>query len=478
MYTKKILKKSTIWSVVPILVVLLSFGVSWSARTVSQDTRQPLNLELVVGKSTILKSHDPVKRVSVADPEIADLVILSPYDIHVIAKAVGGTNVVLWQDSKPSVVYDLSVTCDVSRLKQKLHEILPDEKGIRVVATSDSISLSGIVSSEEKLSQVISLAEAYAPDGKVRNMLQVAGVQQVMLEVRVAEMSRSLANKIGVNFSYVSGNSFGVSLLDGLTQLVDPDSSNIGSGGPFGLYVSPSVNALFRFSSGNATWTGFFDALKSDGLVKILAEPTLISLSGQQANFLAGGEYPVPVPQGLGTVGIDYKPYGVGLSFTPTVLSENKISLNVTPEVSELDFSTAVAVGGFVVPGLTTRKASTVVELADGQSFAVAGLISERVRTAVDKFPLLGDIPILGALFRSTKFQKNETELVIIVTPHLVKPLNMAEQTLPTDYYIEPSDMEFYLWGLIEGREKAEQRTGTIEGKMDGDFGHVMPMTE
>jgi len=232
------------------------------------------------------------------------------------------------------------------------------------------------------------------------------------------------------------------------------------------------VNALFRFSNGNSTWTGLIDALQEDGLVKVLAEPTLIALSGQSANFLAGGEFPIPIPQGLGTVAIDYKKFGVQLTFTPTVLSEDVINIKVAPEVSELDFSTAVQFSGFVIPGITTRNASTTVELADGQSFAIAGLLRDTVKEQIRKFPLLGDIPILGALFRSQSFLKNETELIIIVTPHLVKPLNMAKQTLPTDFHIEPNDAEFYLEGRLEGRENGQP---AVRGKLDGDFGHTMP---
>ena len=289
-----------------------------------------------------------------------------------------------------------------------------------------------------------------------------------MLEVRVAEMGRSTTKRLGINFNYVNGNDFGVSLLGGLSQLSD----NVPTSGSFGLTVSPAVNALFRFSNGSSTWTGLIDALQEDGLVKVLAEPTLIALSGQTANFLAGGEFPIPVPQGLGTVAIDYKKFGVALNFTPTVLSEDVISIKVAPEVSELDFSTAVQFSGFVVPGITSRRASTTIELADGQSFAIAGLLQDSIKSQISKFPLLGDLPILGALFRSQSFIKNKTELIIIVTPHLVKPLNMAKQTLPTDNYIEPNDAEFYLEGRMEGREKAQPG---MRGKMDGAFGHSMP---
>jgi pilus assembly protein CpaC len=183
----------------------------------------------------------------------------------------------------------------------------------------------------------------------------------------------------------------------------------------------------------------------------------------------------VPVPQGLGTVAIEYRSFGVRLAFTPTVLSESKINIEVNPEVSELDFTTAIRFEGFVVPGLSTRRAATSVELADGQSFAIAGLLKESVREDIAKFPLLGEIPILGALFRSQEFLKQETELIIIVTPHLVKPLDLAKQTMPTDYYIEPSDAEFYLLGLTEGKEKHQPAT---TGELDGEFGHAMPVTK
>jgi len=244
--------------------------------------------------------------------------------------------------------------------------------------------------------------------------------------------------------------------------------------GPVGLFVSPAVNALFRFNKQGADWTGFIDALREDGLVKILAEPTLIALSGQNANFLAGGEFPIPVPQGLGSVAIEYKPFGVGLSFTPTVLSEDRLSIEVVPEISELDFGTALRIEGFVVPGLSTRRASTVVELADGQSFAIAGLLRETVRDSLAKYPVLGEIPVLGMLFRSREFQKNETELVIIVTPHLVKPLDAAKQPLPTDYYREPDFVEFYIEGLMEGREKKQPLERT--GEFDGEFGHAVSL--
>jgi pilus assembly protein CpaC len=247
------------------------------------------------------------------------------------------------------------------------------------------------------------------------------------------------------------------------------------------MEVSVPVSAITRFPIKGAAATIFIDALKERGLVKVLAEPTLITLSGKSANFLAGGEFPIPVPQpgaGATAITIEYKPFGVGLHFTPTVLSNKKISMEVSPEVSDLDFTNAITISGFVIPALATRRLSTTIELADGQSFAIAGLLKDDLREVISKYPLLGEIPILGALFRSSSFRKNETELIVIVTPHLVKPLDMANQTLPTDQFIEPNDFEFYLLGHTEGEEKPGSKPQNSQNQapeFEGSFGHIEP---
>ena len=474
-------------SAVGVLVVSLWFlySLASSAQAPSQGairTYTPQKLNLTVGKSLVIDTPAAVTRVSLANPEIADTVVISPRQVYLIGKAVGTTNLTLWGgDDRVYSVFDVAVSADLALLKEKLQEILPGEN-IKVIGAHDSVTLSGEVTSTANLSQAVAITEAFAPK-KVVNLVQVSGVHQVMLEVRVAEMSRSLARRLGFNFTVVgSGGDFGISRIGNLLSSLE--ISDLAVGGAF----SPSVNALFRFFKGNTTVTGFIDALKENGLVKILAEPTLVTLSGQEARFLAGGEFPVPVPQEQDTITIEFKQFGVGLSFTPTVLSGDKISMRVAPEVSDLDFTTAVVLSGFVVPGLTTRRASTVIELADGQSFAIAGLLRETVREAVSKFPILGDIPILGVLFRSTSFQKNETELIIIVTPHLVKPLDMARQSLPTDQYIEPNDFEWYLLGSLEGvgstrtprREQGQSRDVPLAlpkktGGLEGEFGHIVP---
>ena len=424
------------------------------------EIRTPQNIELVKGKSLVINTLATLKRVSLADPEIADARVVSPRQLYLTGKAVGATNLTLWTENDYIfAVYDLVISPDLTRLKAKLYEILPGED-IRVTTAHDAITLFGKVSSTAKIDQALEVANAFAPE-RVVNLLQVAGVHQVMLEVRVAEMSRSITKRLGFNFAVLAGGqAFGVSRLN---NLITFDNGLAAAGA--------TINALFRLQTNGITLTSFIDALKEDGLVKILAKPTLITLSGQEANFLAGGEFPVPVPQQEDAITIEFKTFGVGLSFTPVVVSDRQISLRVAPEVSELDFSNSVSFSGFVVPGLTTRRASTVIELADGQSFAIAGLLDESVRESIAKFPLLGDIPILGALFRSVSFQKSETELVIMVTPHLVKPVDATQQPLPTDTFIEPSDIDFLLLGLLEARTGQ----GGVSGQLDGSFGYTMP---
>jgi pilus assembly protein CpaC len=351
--------------------------------------------------------------------------------------------------------------------------VLPQEQNIRVSSSNDAITLSGTVSNTANLSQALAMAQ---PFGKVVNILEVGGVQQVMLEVRISEISKSTLKRLGINFTGVSsdGTKFGASILNNLTNV--SRTFPFVSGSPAEVGISQSINALFRFIHDGTTWTGFIDALKENGLLTVLAEPTLTALSGQTASFNAGGEVPIPQASGLGTVSVTFKKFGVGLSFTPTVLSEGKISMRVEPRVSDVDFSNAITQNGFVIPGFTERSVSTVVELADGQSFALAGLLSEKVNEDVAKFPLLGDIPILGALFRSSSFKKNESELVVIVTPHLVKPLDMSRQTLPTDKYGDPGDFRFYLLGDLVGSANERKSSTVLRQKgFDGEVGHIVP---
>ncbi len=488
---------------------------------------EPERITVPAGKSIIVDTAQAVKRVAVTEPPVertdrsvsADQFtasqapgqtaaaarpvalpsaggrvpvvtarVISPRQIYINGRIPGSASITLWGQGDAVIgVLDVEVVPDLNRLKEEVHTLFPGEKGVRISSSLEHVTLSGTVSGLAVANQVLELARAYAPDkdGKSRiiNLLEVGGVQQVMLEVRVSEMSRSLARRLGFNFSFISqsGKQFGLSLLNNLTSLPREGWP----GNP--LNVTSNVNGILNFLGDGATWTVFIDALKENGLLKVLAEPTLITLSGKEARFLAGGEFPIPVPQGVGggtTITIQYKPFGVGLAFTPVVLSNGKISMQVAPEVSDLDFTTAVAIQGFIVPSITTRRVSTTVELADGQSFAIAGLLKEDTREVISKFPLLGEIPVLGALFRSSSYQKRDTELIVIVTPHLVKPLDTTKQTIPTDQFVDPNDFEFYLLGIYEGMGEPKPaaspagpapRTGST---LDTTFGYVMPQAK
>lgn len=463
------------------------------AQSVTVGTSAVQLLELTAGKSRVLDLPIAIKRASLANPDVADTMVLSPTQIYLTGRSIGVTNLTLWRENdQVFAIYDVVVAPDVARLKQELHRVLPDEAGILVTSNHDHVAVAGTVTSAARLPKVLEMAEAYAPK-KVVNLLQVGGVQQVMLEVRVAEMSRELVRRLGFNLDYVSPNSFGIGLLNSLTSLntFTQAGPTLGS---LGKSVSQSITAVLGSGKGKLFWTAYIDALQEKNLVKVLAKPTLVALSGQEAAFLAGGEFPIPVPQAFGVVTVLFKKFGVGLSFTPNVLNDKHISMQVAPEVSELDFQNALRLQGVTIPAITTRRASTVVEMADGQSFAIGGLLRDNVRESIKSFPLLGDIPILGSLFRSSSFQKNETELLIIVTAHLVKPLDMTAQTLPTDYFTEPNDFEFYLMGMTEkgssgGRlgfggkpglrspaaEELGARAGRSASRLEGSFGHIVP---
>ena len=334
--------------VVVCLFFVLTFGFSdihwvWAQgppRVTLEPT--PQKISLMVGESKILKINEKqgaATKVELVDPKIADAIVLTPWQVYISGKGLGITTLVMrGKDGAAFYTVDVEVYLEISKLKEALHKILPEED-IKVTATHDHITLSGTVSSTSNLSQVLTITQSYLPkDGKVINLLEVAGVHQVMLEVRVAEMSRSLLKRLGFNFAYLTphGN-FGLTALNSLISLNQFNMPGTAiSGG-----ISQAVNPIVRFSTSGTNWTAFIDALKEDGLLKVLAEPTLITLSGKTANFLAGGEFPIPVPQASGvstTITIEYKPFGVGLNFSPTVLSNKKISMQVAPEVSELDF--------------------------------------------------------------------------------------------------------------------------------------------
>jgi pilus assembly protein CpaC len=434
-----------------------------------QEIKQVLRLR--VGHSKVLRTPFAITRISVADPEIADIILISEKEVYVNAQAPGVTNLSIWGKARFTTAA-VVVEADVSLLKEKLHQILPKEK-IGVEAAGDSVVLNGEVSGPVAQDTAISLALPFVggKKEKVVNLLHVGGVQQVMLEVRLAEIARQVLERIGVNFNLIdrSGANFGISTLDNLTSIsnfirtISPNNTVTTS---FTQTPATIINAMAGWKTGTVLWTMFFDVLKQNNLGRVLAEPNLVTTSGQEAAFMAGGEYPIPVPQATGggtTITIEYKKFGVGLAFTPTVLAENKIALKVAPEVSEIDptLNVSYTAAGILVPGLRVRRASTHVEVKDGQSLAIAGLLQDNYRNSVAKFPILGDIPILGTLFRSNQWQKQQTELVVFVTPHLVKPMAATAARLPTDAYVDPTDFEFYLLGWTQGRPKQKPAPGS-----------------
>jgi pilus assembly protein CpaC len=451
-----------------IILVLLGAAPAQAVDLMDRVKNQEINqvLRLKVGRSKVLRTPFALTRISVADPDIADLILISEREIYINALAPGATNISMWGKSRFTSA-TVTVEADLTLLKEKLHQILPKEK-IGAEAAGDSIVLTGEVSGPIAQSTALALAKPFAGGkaDKIVNVMHVGGVQQVMLEVRVAEINRLVAERIGVNFNALApqGN-FGVQQLNSLASVGDLARVFTGAGSAsttsFTQLLTPGLAAMGGWTAAGTLWTVFLDVLKQHNLGRVLAEPNLVTTSGQQASFLAGGEFPIPVPQsgagGSTTITVEYKKFGVQLEFTPTVLNDSKISVKVHPTVSELDNTfgqTFVLPGGYVVPGLRSREMNTQVEVNDGQTFAIAGLLSDNSRTIMKKFPVLGDIPILGVLFRSDEYQKNLTELVALVTPHLVKPMAPGAARLPTDKWIDPTDVDFYLLGRDQGGQK------------------------
>lgn len=451
------------------------------------DEERLHSLQLEVGKTAILVPEFAVKRVSVGNPKILDVVVLSPREVQLVPSAIGSTNVILWGKGRlPAAVIDISVGSSYAHIERTLRSVLKTDD-IFVESAGRSIILTGSVASPVQVERAMAIANAFFSQrgagggggrsgSRVVNALEVGGKQQVMLEVVIAEMSRSMARRLTVNWNTVFGHAskFGLtSLLGGLVS-IDNDSPNT-------LFVDPRASLVGTFlnESSGFSATAIVDFAKENGLVKVLAKPTLLARSGQKASFLAGGEVPIPVAQGgaFGSITVEFKQFGVGVEFAPTVLGPNHIHLEVAPEVSEPDFSLGTFVGGAATPGFITRRASTSVDLADGQSFAIAGLLSSQVNQTVEKYPWFGDLPILGVLFRSTSFQRQETELVILVTPRIVKPLPDGPPRLPTDAFVEPNDFEFYLLGAMEaqrGPGSADASDGSAS--LIGPAGHRVPI--
>lgn len=469
------------------------------------------HLVVTVNQSRVIKLTTKATRVSVANPEIADILVLDPSQVYVVGKQLGTTNLVMWDaKEKPSGTILLEVTPDLDLLKTRLHEVLPGEQ-VEVRSAQGSIVVSGTVSSADKANSAAQIAQSFGKAGgnpEILNLIQVGGSQQVMLEVKVAEISRNLVKRLDINFSafYSGGSDIKIGTAGSGTTFPDlvtdaglriPLSSDGAIWGPAVTEYMPGKSvvqdkAIFLNAlNGNFLFNMVIDAAKNQGLAKILAEPNLTTLSGQEAKFLAGGEFPIPVSDGDGGTTIEYKEYGVGIQFIPFVLDSGVISLKVNVTVSDLtstnsaSVATGAASGGtnFFVPALTKRSANATVEVKTGQTIAIAGLINESLRENVDKFPGLGNLPGLGALFRSQEFTKGQTELMIFVTPRLARSFNPELVKLPTDSFVEPDDLEFYLLGRLEACKDRSKRNalscsgsglklGPDTSGSEGPFGH------
>ena len=408
-------------------------GAQIAASGISSHGRSGgLAIDIPINKSDVIRSEQPFLEVAVGNPEIADVQVLGDRALYVFGRQFGATSVTLsGDDGRIIAVVDVNVTHDVGRLKQMLHALLPNER-IAVRAAHDGIVLSGEVSSAAAASSAVTIAERFAPDA-VSNLLQVGGTQQVMLAVRFVEMRRDTVKRLGINLSGAGGGG-ALTLFGDIAAVI----------------ASPPSLAQFGFNvlTGSVDFTAFLDLLEEKGIARTLAEPTLVALSGDTADFLAGGEFPIPVGAEDGEVEIEFKNFGVGLTFTPTVLSGDLINVQLFMEVSEPDEAQDLELLGVRIPGLTVRRATTTVELRSGQSFAIAGLLSENFTDQVKQLPFLGDVPVLGALTRSTQFTTGQTELVMIVTPWLVQPVDGSR--LRTPGFTPPSERELFLSGKIE----------------------------
>jgi pilus assembly protein CpaC len=417
----------------------------------------------------MLRLPGPVSNRTLGNPNVAQAMLVSPESLYLLGMSIGTTNMILQEKNGSCSVIDVEITMDPDALMQTFRELFPDEKNIRITAAADSLVLSGMVSDALVAAQVVDLATAYVRrpallgpaqqegmnplmtaglqqqntnaaqvGARVINLLSVGSAQQVMLEVKIAEVSKTLIDKLGTGVQgSIGGGAWTYSIL---TQFL---TGTLGGGA----------------SATRSTGTKFtLEAEKKDGLVKILAEPNVMAISGQEGSFLAGGKILIPVSQDAlsNRIILEEKEFGVGLKFTPTVLSGGRINLKVSPEVSELSregvgISNLSNTANTILPLITTRRSSTTVQLGDGESFAIGGLIKNNRTTNVKAFPILGELPLIGALFRSTDFQQDRTELVFVVTPRLIKPLPQ-KVVLPTDNHIDPSRSELFLGGQLEGK--------------------------
>ncbi len=464
------------------LAACLTLAVAWladpaSAQSGRFETLEPADqVQIEVGKGQVIRLPRPAATVFVADPEVADVQAQSPSIIYLFGRRAGTTSLFA-VDENDEVLLRSTVRIDhnLEGLRAAIDRLLPAHD-VDVSSVDGSIVLDGEVDSPTDAQELRNLASRYLGENEsLLNRIRVGAPTQVHLRVRVAEVSREVIKEFGINWEtlFNSGN-FTFGFASG-RDLVNSSGSILRSPANAGGNA-PGIG-FGNYSSGSASVSTALDALAEEGLVTVLAEPNLTALSGETASFLAGGEFPIPVASDDSEIEIEFKEFGISLAFTPTVLNRNRISLRVRPEVSELSDNGAITISGLTIPALATRRAETTVELGSGQSFMVGGLLSNDVQNTVSKFPGLGDLPVLGTLFRSQRFQTNETELVILVTPYLVNPVDEPVLATPSDGYQPPSDIERILEGRLHHATLQRGRgapLGPVKQRLVGPIGFVL----
>ena len=393
------------------------------------------DFSLAVNSSEVLQFDANIDHALISNPAVADIIPMSDKSLYILGKSKGKTSLTLFDENKNLLgVFDVQVTYDLGELRQRIYEMAPGEN-INIRTNGDSIILSGSASSPSVANLAADLASQHAP-GKVMNAIQTSSSQQVMLSVKIAEVQRTASKSLGLSANAFFNN--GKDSLQFFSGVLNPESF---------------ARAIGNVRVGEFDINILFDALEDDGILTTLAEPNLVAVSGETAYFLAGGEFPVPISESdegdFARITVSFKEFGVRLAYTPTIIGDT-INLVIEPEVSNLDPTNGVQLQNIVIPGLVTRRASTTVELKNGQSFAIAGLLQETFRDRVRQIPGIGHIPILGALARSSAYERNETELLIVVTPYIVEPTENLDYNLPTDNVIRPNDAELFLGGQVE----------------------------
>ncbi|SEN78852.1 type II and III secretion system protein family protein [Palleronia pelagia] len=481
MSIRQICKAACVVGLVALSPVLLATFAHAQALRVMQGTAAS-ELRVPMNRAVVVESDRPFAELSIANPAIADISTLSDRTIYVLGKAPGRTTLTLLNaEGRLITNVEVQVIPDVGEFKERLTQILPNEQ-IEVRTANDGIVLSGTVSSVTALDRALDLANRYAPD-RVSNLMMVGGTQQVMLKVRFAEMSRSVSKELSSSVALggdVSGGDVGILGSNGVLNDGN-NATNILTGQGFVGDDNAEGSFAIGFGAGSLRFAVLLEALESKGVVRTLAEPNLVALSGQRASFLAGGEYPIPVASGDNAIRIEYKPFGVELDFTPRVLGNDAINIELTAAVSGLDPTIGIQQSGFSINGFSRRESKTTIELRDGESFAIAGLLQDDFRDLKGQVPWLGDVPVLGALFRSAEYEREQSELVIIITAHLVTPVRGEALALPTDRVVVPSERELFLFGDVVGGKrrasnapKAGPAAEVAKQDFSGSYGYVM----